>query len=112
MEMMTFRFKDGIRRKSLVRFIESFTTEDESTREKEAGQIWNNVVIVCKVQSISVHSFFGEFQNIHFDIQTNVRRSGIMWSLSARYRVYPFNFWGSFKKTFILIYKQMFEDPQ
>ena len=32
-----------------VRFIESFTTEDESTREKEAGQIWTNVVIVCKV---------------------------------------------------------------
>ena len=84
MEMMTFRFKDGIRRKSLVRFIESFTTEDESTREKEAGQIWNNVVIVCKVQSISVQ-FLGEFQkNIHFDLQANVRRSTIMWSLSAR----------------------------
>jgi len=31
-----------------AKFIESFTTEDESTREKEAGQIWTNVVIVCK----------------------------------------------------------------
>ena len=38
-------------KKSAARFIESFTMEDESTREKEAGQIWNNVVIVCKVDN-------------------------------------------------------------
>ena len=55
MEMITFLSKDGNLKKSAVRFIESFTMEDESTREKEAGQIWNNVVIVCKVQqSMSV----------------------------------------------------------
>ena len=62
MEMMTFRFKDGNLKKSLVRFIESFTMEDESTREKEAGQIWNNVVIVCKVQIISRQFLGGNFK--------------------------------------------------
>ena len=30
------------------RYIDSFTQEDENTREKEAGQIWGNVVIVGK----------------------------------------------------------------
>ena len=45
-----------------VRFIESFTTEDESTREKEAGQIWTNVVIVCKV---TVSSSTWKYLNTH-----------------------------------------------
>ena len=40
--------------KNNVRFIESFTTEDDSTRLKEAGQIWTNVVIVCKVKVASI----------------------------------------------------------
>ena len=43
------RTKDDNPKRNVFRFIESFTTEDESTREKEAGQIWTNVVIVCKV---------------------------------------------------------------
>jgi len=29
-------------------FIEQFTMEDDSTREKEAGLMWSNTVIVCK----------------------------------------------------------------
>ena len=29
-------------------FIDMFTMEDESTAKVEAGQIWPNVVIVCK----------------------------------------------------------------
>jgi hypothetical protein len=30
------------------RYINTFTMEDEKTREKEEGQIWSNVLIVCK----------------------------------------------------------------
>lgn len=31
-----------------AQYINTFTAEDASTREKEAGAIWDNVVIVCK----------------------------------------------------------------
>eukprot|EP00092_Neocalanus_flemingeri_P004241 GFUD01004561.1.p1 GENE.GFUD01004561.1~~GFUD01004561.1.p1 ORF type:complete len:421 (+),score=123.54 GFUD01004561.1:440-1702(+) len=31
-----------------AKFIDMFTPDDEKTAENEAGQIWNNVVIICK----------------------------------------------------------------